>query len=77
MGEENRREYPWRESNRTLSEVFVAEFFLTQTPADNVVVVYPRFLERFPTLDTMAKASEDELVEAIEPLDSKIYVQRH
>ena len=67
-GEENRREYPWREPDRTLYEVFVAEFFLTQTPADNVAVVYPRFLKRFPTLDAIAEVSEDELVEAIEPL---------
>jgi A/G-specific adenine glycosylase len=41
--QENRREYTWRESNRTLYEVFVAEFFLTQTPADNVATVYPTF----------------------------------
>ncbi|UPV99964.1 hypothetical protein M0R88_15785 [Halorussus gelatinilyticus] len=67
-GEENRREYPWRESDRTLYEVFIAEFFLTQTPADNVAAVYPKFLERFPTLDEISKASEDELIEAIEPL---------
>jgi A/G-specific adenine glycosylase len=66
-GEGNRREYPWRESNRTLYEVFVAEFFLTQTPADNVAAVYPRFMERFPTLDAIAKTSENDLVEAIEP----------
>jgi A/G-specific adenine glycosylase len=67
-GKENRREYPWRESNRTLYEVFAAEFFLTQTPADNVAVVYPRFLERFPTLDAIAEANEDDLIKAIEPL---------
>lgn len=67
-GKENRREYPWRESDRTLYEVFVAEFFLTQTPADNVATVYPRFVERFPTLDAIAETGEDELVEAIEPL---------
>ena len=47
-GKENRREYPWRESNRTLYEFFAAEFFLTQTPADKVAAVYPSFLERFP-----------------------------
>ena len=52
-GQENRREYPWRESNRTLYEVFVAEFFLAQTSADNVAAVYPGFLERFPTLDVI------------------------
>ncbi|MDS0474347.1 hypothetical protein [Natrinema sp. 1APR25-10V2] len=67
-GEENLREYPWREPDRTLYEVFVAEFFLTQTPAENVAAVYPGFLERFPTLDEIAETSEDELVEAIEPL---------
>jgi len=49
MGEENRREYPWRESNRTLYEVFAAEFFLTQTPADNVAAVYPSFHKHFST----------------------------
>ena len=48
-GKENRREYPWRESNRTLYEVFAAEFFLTQTPADNVAAVYPSFHKHFST----------------------------
>lgn len=67
-GQEHLREYPWRESDRTLYEVFIAEFFLTQTPADNVAAVYPRFLRRFPTLDVIARADEDELVDAIEPL---------
>jgi len=67
-GEQNLRDYPWREPDRTLYEVFVAEFFLTQTPADNVAAVYTGFLERFPTLDEIREASEDELVEEIEPL---------
>ncbi|WP_239527743.1 hypothetical protein [Haloferax volcanii] len=55
-------------TNRTLYEVFVAEFFLTQTPDDNVAAVYPVFLERFPTLNTITDTSESELVEVIEPL---------
>ncbi|WP_117365548.1 HhH-GPD family protein [Natrarchaeobaculum sulfurireducens] len=67
-GKENRREYPWRQLDRTLYEVFIAEFFLTQTPADNVAAVYPGFLERFPTLEEITEAGEQELVEAIEPL---------
>lgn len=67
-GQQNRRDCAWRESDRTLYEVFVAEFFLTQTPADNVVAVYPTFLEQFPTLNAVREASEDELVEIIEPL---------
>ncbi len=48
--------------------MFVAEFFLTQTPADNVAAVYSDFLERFPTLEAIAEAREDELAEIIEPL---------
>lgn len=65
---ENRREYPWRERSRSLYEVFLAEFLLTQTPADNVASVYPNFLGRFPTLDAIAEASRDDLAEVIEPL---------
>ncbi|AGB17586.1 A/G-specific DNA glycosylase [Halovivax ruber XH-70] len=67
-GRKNRREYSWREPDRTLYEVFVAEFFLTQTPADNVETVYSEFLGQFPSLDEIVEASEDELAEAIEPL---------
>jgi len=67
-GRSNVREYPWRERNRSLYEVFIAEFFLTQTPADNVSAVYPSFLRRFPSLKVINEASEDELIEVIRPL---------
>jgi A/G-specific adenine glycosylase len=49
-------------------EVFVAEFFLTQTPADNVAGVYPTFLSRFPSLEAVDSADGDELEATIEPL---------
>lgn len=67
-GVENTREYPWRETSRSLYEVFIAEFFLTQTPADNVASVYPQFIEQFPSLDSLDDASREELVEVIRPL---------
>lgn len=67
-GEDNIREFPWREPHRSLYEVFVAEFFLTQTPADNVSSVYPLFLDRFPSLTTIRDAERAELVNIIEPL---------
>lgn len=66
--EENLREFSWRESDRSLYDVFIAEFFLTQTPAENVATVYPRFLERFPSFRAIEAADERELVEVIEPL---------
>lgn len=65
---EHLRDFPWREADRTLYEVFVAEFFLTQRPAENVASVYPEFLRRYPSLDDLDTATQDELVEFIRPL---------
>lgn len=65
---DNLREFAWREPDRSLYEVFVAEFLLTQTPAENVADVYPRFLERFPSFEAIDESSREELVELIEPL---------
>ena len=67
-GEEGLRDFPWRETDRSLYEVFVAEFFLTQTPAENVAEVYPNFLERFPDLRAIESADQQEIVDVIEPL---------
>lgn len=66
--DDNLRVFPWREPDRTLYEVFVVEFFLTQTPAENVDTVYPQFLAKYPTLEALAEADRDELEETIEPL---------
>lgn len=66
--EENLRELPWRERDRSFYDVFIAEFFLTQTPAGNVAETYPRFLHRFPGLESLREASVEEVARAIEPL---------
>lgn len=66
--EANLRDFPWREPDRALYDVFVAEFFLTQTPAQNVADVYPEFLNRFPALSAIDDATERELIDVIEPL---------
>lgn len=67
-GEENRRDYPWRNRDRSFYEVFVAEFFLTQTPADNVARVYPSFLNQYPSLVALRESNRAELEASIEPL---------
>ena len=64
----NLREFPWREEGRSLYEVFVAEFFMTQTPAQNVAAVYPQFISKFPTLSDVRSATLQEIATAIEPL---------
>lgn len=67
-GAEHEREYPWRDPNCSFYEVFVAEFLLTQTPADNVAEVYPTLLEKFPSLDAVVEADSEEIESTIQPL---------
>lgn len=66
--ESNLRKFPWREPDASLYEVFIAEFFLTQTPAENVADVYPHFLQNYPDLGSLELATEEELAEVIRPL---------
>ncbi len=66
-GENNLRDFPWRERT-SLYDVFVAEFFLTQTPARNVATVYPDFLQTFPDLTAIRESQIEHVTEVIEPL---------
>lgn len=66
--ENNLREFPWRDPNASMYEVFIAEFFLTQTPAENVADIYPKFIDQFPSLTAIKEADHDGLVDVIEPL---------
>ena len=61
------RDYPWRRAD-SLYEVLVAEILLQRTRRDKVVEVYHRFLERFPTPEVLAGASDSEVEEVIKPL---------
>ena len=54
---------PWR-SNRTLYRTLVSEIMLQQTTVGTVKNHFDRFLKRFPTIKTLADASEEELLVA-------------
>lgn len=54
---------PWRQ-NRSLYRTLVSEIMLQQTTVGTVKNHYDRFLKRFPTLESLASASEDELIVA-------------
>ena len=62
------RNFPWRDCSLSVYEVFVAEFFLTQTPAENTAKIYPEFLAQYPSLEHIRQVPEAELAQAIEPL---------
>src|SRR5881409_3405841 len=49
------RDLPWRKT-RDPYRVLVSEFMLQQTQESRVAEYYPRFLERFPDLETLARA---------------------
>ena len=49
------RDLPWRKT-RDPYRVLVSEFMLQQTQVSRVAEYYPRFLERFPDLGTLARA---------------------
>lgn len=54
---------PWR-TNRSLYRTLVSEIMLQQTTVGTVKNHYERFLTRFPTIESLAHASEDELTVA-------------
>ena len=53
-------DYPWRGSGDPY-RVWISEIMLQQTRVATVAGYYRRFLERFPTLESLAAASLDEV----------------
>lgn len=58
----NFSEFPWR-GNRSAYEIMVAEVLLKRTTATAACRVYEDFLVRFPRLQDLGSASEEELVQ--------------
>ena len=61
------RDLPWRRT-RDPYRVLVSEFMLQQTQVSRVEEYYPRFLERFPNLESLARARPRAVREAWEGL---------
>ena len=59
--ERNRRALPWRETSDPY-RVWLSEVMLQQTRVDVVIPYYERFLERFPSLESLASAREEEVL---------------
>ena len=56
--EENKRDLPWRK-DRDPYHVWVSEIMLQQTRVEAVKGYYARFLEKLPTIESLAKADDD------------------
>ena len=59
----NARPLPWRTEPREPYATLVSELMAQQTQLDRVVPKFAAFMRRFPTLPSLAAASEEEVVE--------------
>jgi A/G-specific adenine glycosylase len=61
-----RHDLPWRKIYDTsvkerLYKVWIAEVMLQQTQVDRVIEYYNRFLEKYPTIESLSETTYDEL----------------
>lgn len=59
--EYGRKDFPWQK-NTTAYRVWVSEIMLQQTQVQTVIPYFDRFVERFPTLESLASASQDDVL---------------
>ena len=57
-----RRDLPWQ-GTRDPYRIWLSEVMLQQTQVSAVIPYYERFLRRFPTVEALAAASEDEVLQ--------------
>ncbi|WP_307258004.1 A/G-specific adenine glycosylase [Oikeobacillus pervagus] len=65
--EKEKRDLPWRKSKDPY-KIWVSEVMLQQTRVDTVIPYYERFMEKYPTIDTFAKAEDEEVLKIWEGL---------
>jgi A/G-specific adenine glycosylase len=58
----NRRELPWRK-NKDAYRIWVSEVMLQQTTVAAVIPFYEKFMNRFPKLEDLATADEQDVLE--------------
>ncbi len=63
----NARDLPWRKT-RDPYRILVSELMLQQTQVSRVLEYWPRFLERFPSFESLAASRESHVVSAWEGL---------
>lgn len=64
---ESARDLPWRKTSEPY-KIWISEMMLQQTQVATVIPYYLRFLERFPNIEALAEASEDEVLKYWEGL---------
>ncbi|NGP88287.1 A/G-specific adenine glycosylase [Aliifodinibius halophilus] len=63
----NKREMPWRDCGDPY-KIWISEIMLQQTRVDQATPYFHRFMERFPTVESLAKADQQEVLKVWEGL---------
>ena len=63
----HKRDLPWRRTQDPY-KIWISEIMLQQTRVDTVIPYYERFLDWFPTVESLANAPEERLLKAWEGL---------
>jgi A/G-specific adenine glycosylase len=71
----NGRSLPWRETTDPY-HILVSEIMLQQTQVDRVLPKYHEWLEKYPSLEALAGAPEDDVTETWRPLGYNIRPKR-
>jgi len=66
--EENNRQFPWREENRSAYDILIAEIMLRRTTADQVNKLYEKFLEQYPNPKSLAEGKREKIAKFFKPL---------
>lgn len=61
------RQFPWRKTKDPY-KIMIAEFMLHRTKAEQVVLVYEDFINKYPNLDALAKADTEQISKYTEHL---------
>jgi len=71
----NGRSLPWRETDDPY-HILVSEIMLQQTQVDRVLPKYHEWLERYPSLEALAGAEDEDVVQTWRPLGYNIRPRR-
>jgi len=73
---EHGRDFPWRRNTSDPYKILVTELLLQRTKAEMVARIWDKFFKKFPTIHSLAKADEAEVLEIIQELGLRYRVKR-
>lgn len=65
---QNKRDLPWRSTPREPYQVWISEIMLQQTQVETVIPYFEAWMARWPRVEDLAQASEDQVLKAWEGL---------